>query len=256
MGRRSQWPCAVLLLGGVLLLTLGALGVYGRAAVLDERAFADRAAQAFSQDEVQDEIAARISVREVEAVPALAPLRPTLDAAVANVVGGYGFAETFRAGTVEMHRSLFTGRSVDLTLPGAGAELQAALPPRSRALQLLPSDDPQLFHLGGGTLGIRAGRRGAGRAPPRRPGAGDAGGGLALLIASAWRAQTRRRGARRAALGVGARGRHAGRGDDDRAGDGAVDLRHEPRRRRRGRDLGRVPRRPAPVGTRWRAVSA
>src|SRR3954447_26215442 len=121
MGRRSQWPCAVLLLGGVLLLVLGGLGVYGRASVLDERAFADRATHAFSQDEVQDEIATRIAGREIEAAPALAPLRPTLDAAVANVVAGFEFPETFRAGTLEMHRSLFTGRSVDLELPGTNA---------------------------------------------------------------------------------------------------------------------------------------
>ncbi len=101
-----------------------------------------------------------------------------------------------------MHRSLFTGRSVDLTLPGAGTELQAALPPRSRARELLPSADPQLFHLGGGRLesglveAAPDARRLAGLAPALLVA------GLALLIVAASRAPTRRRGARRAALGV------------------------------------------------------
>jgi len=202
MGWRSRVPCGALLLGGVLLLVAGVLGMYGRAAVLDERAFADRATAALAQDEVRDEIAARISDREIEAEPALAQLKPTIDAAVASVVGDFRFPQTFRTATVGLHRSLFDGGSADLRLPGARAELERALPPRSRAAELLPAGDPELFHLGGGRLesGLVDAAPTARRLARFSPIALLA--GLALLFAAAWRAPTRRRGARRAALGV------------------------------------------------------
>ena len=51
---------------------------------------------------------------------------------------------------VTISRSLFAGGSPELRLPGAAAELHAALPPKSAAL--LPPADPQLFQLGGGRL--------------------------------------------------------------------------------------------------------
>ena len=49
-------------------------------------AFADRATSAFASDEVQAEVGQRIAQREIAAEPELAPLRPALDAAVANAV--------------------------------------------------------------------------------------------------------------------------------------------------------------------------
>src|SRR4051794_36562712 len=110
------------LLGGVLLLLIGALGLYGRASVLDERGFADRATSAFTSDEVREEVGSRIADREIEAEPALASQRPTLEAAISGILETWQFPRTFRAGTVGLHRSLFDGGSANLTLPGAGAE--------------------------------------------------------------------------------------------------------------------------------------
>src|SRR4051812_10152200 len=133
MLRSPSWPCAVLLVGGALLLIVGALALYGRVTVLDERAFADRATAALAQDEVQDEIVARITDAEINAVPALAPMRPTVEQAAANVVADAHFTARFNAGAQAMHQELFSGGSVQLTLPDTGAELRAAIPADSPA---------------------------------------------------------------------------------------------------------------------------
>lgn len=194
--------CAALLGAGVALLVLAALGLYGRATVLDQEAFADRATAALAQDEVQAEIGARIADRAIDEEPALAQLRPTVERAVSDALESWTFPAHFHAGAEAMHRGLFAGGSVDLALPGAGADIRAAVPERSRALALLPTEDPTLFHLGGGALesslvvAAPAARRMSALAPVALLG------GLALLAAAALRAPTRRRGARRAALGL------------------------------------------------------
>src|SRR4051794_11846582 len=167
MARRPGWPCAVLLITGVIALIAGGLALYGRHAVLDQRAFAARATGALHQDEVVDEIAARIAAREIAASPALATRRPVLEAAVADVVAGPRFAGEFHAGALQLHRGLFgddvltapvdaTGTPVHdrvsgLPLPGSGAELRAAVAARSpAAARDVPDADPVLFSLGGG----------------------------------------------------------------------------------------------------------
>lgn len=187
---------------GVALLVVGALAIYGRAVVLDEHEFADRATATLAQDEVQEEVGLRLANRAIEGEPGLGQLRPTVEAAVTDAVESWTFPAHFHDGAAAMHRALFSGGSVDLALPGAGAEIRAAVPDRSRALTLLSTDDPTLFHLGDG--GLESGLVEA--APTARDAAGFAPvvilAGLALLVASAWRAPTRRRGARRAALGL------------------------------------------------------
>jgi len=194
--------CAGLLAGGIALLVVGALALYGRAAVLDEQAFAERATAALAQDEVRDEIGRRLAGDAIQAEPALAPQRPTVEAAVADAVQAPGFPAHFRAGAQAMHHALFTGGSVDLALPGAAADIRTAVPERSRALALLPREDPTLFHLGGGTLETSLVKV----APEARSAASLAplavAGGLALLVLAALRAPNRRRGVRRAALGL------------------------------------------------------
>ena len=170
--------------------------------VLDEQAFADRAAAAFAQDEVQAEVGTRIADRAIEAEPALAPLRPTLEAAVSDAVRGWALPRAFHDG-VACDASLAVqraGRSSS-PLPGAAADMRAASS-RSRALYAAPARRSQAL-------------------PPRRRGAGDRGSsrsaptaqraapsprsrwsaGLLALILAAFRAPTLRRGARRAALG-------------------------------------------------------
>ena len=87
-----------LLVAGVLSLVLGGLALYARHAVLDQRAFADRATATLRQDEVRDEIAKRIADREIAQIPALAVRRPAVEAAVADVVVGPRFPDEFHAG--------------------------------------------------------------------------------------------------------------------------------------------------------------
>ena len=104
MARRPGWPCAALLVAGVLSLVLGGVALYARHAVLDQRAFADRATSALSQDEVRVEIAQRIADREIAQIPALVVRRPAVEAAVADVVEGPRFEGEFHAGASALHR--------------------------------------------------------------------------------------------------------------------------------------------------------
>jgi hypothetical protein len=203
-----------LLITGVIALIAGGLALYGRHAVLDQDAFAARATSALAQDEVKDEVAERITRREVEANPALAARRPVLEAAVADLVEGMAFPDEFRNGVMTMHASLFdrhgpaiTGawggdaRTAKLPLPGAAAELRGALALRSpAAARELPEADPVLLALGGGRLesslvdAAPIARRATALAPLLVLA------GLALLAWAARRAPTRRHGLRRLAL--------------------------------------------------------
>ena len=193
-----SWP-------GVLSLVLGGVALYARHAVLDQRAFADRATATLRQDEVRDEIAQRIADREIQAIPELAVRRPAVEAAVADVVEGPNFPLEFHAGASALHESLFAdgARETTLDLPGTAKELRAAvaehspvcrrdaaadrsaaLPPRwRRARERLRSAAP----LGRGLSAL---------APVGMLV------GLALLVAAALRAPTLRLGLRRAALGL------------------------------------------------------
>ncbi len=205
MARERRWPCAVLLALGVSALLLGALALYAQHAVLDRRAFADRASATLRQDEVRDEIAARIATREIEEIPELAARRPVLEAAVRDYMLGPRFEAEFHAGAGALHEALFddASRATPLRLPGAGAELRAAVGEQSpAAARMLPAADPVLLRLGGGRLETAL-RRAApvGRAlAPLAPLALLF--GLVALAAAAWRAPTLRLGLRRAAFGV------------------------------------------------------
>jgi hypothetical protein len=195
--------CGVLLVFGTIALVAGGLALYAQRAVLDRQAFADRATAALEQDEVRDEVAQRLAKREIEAVPALAPRLPVLEAAIDDVIGDYRFAAVWHAGAEAMHRGLFDGADVEFSLPGAGTELRAAVAARSQnAGELLPPGDPELMRLGGGAL-----EDGLVRAAPWAPRLASWApvallAAAALLIAAAFRAPTRRRGARRVALGL------------------------------------------------------
>src|SRR4051794_6554686 len=210
MARRPGWPCAVLLITGVIALVVGGLALYGRHAVLGRQAFAARATGALHQDEVIDEIAARIVAGEIADNPALAEDQPVLEAAVDDVVSGAKFPGEFRAGALALHDELFgdaTGphpvRVTALGLPGSGRDLHAALTARSRvAARELPAGDPVLFQLGGGRLESTL----VDTAPHARAYAALAPLALVaafvLLALAASRAPTRRLGLRRAALGI------------------------------------------------------
>lgn len=198
--RARAW--ARIFAGAVLLLVLGIVALYGRAVVLDETEFADRATAALAQDEVQEEIGLRLVGRALDAEPALAQLRPTVEAAVSDAVLAPEFPTRFHTGAEAMHHALFHGGSVDLAVPGTAEYIRGSVAERSRALSLLSREDPSLFHLGGGGLesGLVEVAPRARQASIVAPLAFAA--GLALLVMAALRAPTPRRGARRAALGL------------------------------------------------------
>jgi hypothetical protein len=190
---------------GVLSLVLGGMALYARHAVLDQRAFADRATATLRQDEVREEVAKRIATREIQAIPELAVRRPALEAAVAEIVEAPQFSAEFYAGASALHASLFSdgSRETALNLPGAAKDLQAAVARHSpSAAAIMPPADPQLFRIGGGGLEDRlrsaapVGRDLSVLAPLLLLA------GLVLLVAAALRAPTLRLGLRRAALGL------------------------------------------------------
>ena len=124
--------------GAMLLLVLGGLALYGRAAVLDRRAFAgprDRARCA--QDEVQRRGRRADRQREIEAAPGARPApadrsrpRSPTSSATARFP-----ADVPRRRAARCTDALFDGGNrAALTLPGAGAELRRGAPgARSRA---------------------------------------------------------------------------------------------------------------------------
>jgi len=202
-----------------MALMLGGLALYARHAVLDRDAFAARATGALHQDEVVDEVVARIATREIEDNPALAARRPILEAAVGDVVADPRFAAEFHTGALVLHDALFGDggvavpvdgarapirvRVTALALPGAGRELRAAVAARSPATASeVPREDPVLFSLGGGKLetALVDAAPHAQRLSALAPLAFAA--GILLLGLAAWRAPTRRLGFRRGALGI------------------------------------------------------
>jgi hypothetical protein len=205
MHSRALWPCAVLLITGALLVLLAGVAWYGERTVIDERAFADRATAALGQDEVDDEIAARIAERILLQHPELAGRRPVLDAAAHDLVSTPAFAQEFHSGVAAMHHALFADSSepVRLVTPGAGGDLLNQIEMHSTATaREVPRADPELLQLGGGRLetGLRKAAPVARSLAQLAPFAFVA--GLVLLTLAVLRAPTRRRGLRRAAMAL------------------------------------------------------
>jgi hypothetical protein len=127
----------LLLLAGLICILAGGLAAYGRRAVVDQRGFTQRAVGTLRQDEVDDEIADRVSRRLVDRDPRLARIRPVLDAGAADLVADPLFARVFAAAVARMHGELFAGDAgVELTLSGAArrcAPPRRATRPRWRA---------------------------------------------------------------------------------------------------------------------------
>ena len=216
MARNPGWPCAVLLVAGVLALMLGGLALYARHAVLDDERVRDRATETLAQDEVRRRDRARIADREIEANPgsprAARRSRPPSATSWAARPSRASSAPArwrcttalFGDGGIALARRRWrrSASGTALLLPGAGRDLAAAVAARSPAAAMLPPADPVLFSLGGGAardpcarprragaraLGARADRvRRRAAAAPRR--------GL--------RAPTLRLGLRRVALGI------------------------------------------------------
>jgi hypothetical protein len=126
---RSRGIAAILAAAAACLLLAG-VGAYAGYAVIDEDAFADRAASTMASDEVRDEAAVRIAARAVEQQPSLAGDEAAVeDAARSGVTSDPGFAAAFRSAAARMHRGLFSDTDADVSLrvAGSGAALRAEL---------------------------------------------------------------------------------------------------------------------------------
>lgn len=191
-------------------IVAGVLSLYARSAILDRDRFADRAASALAQDEVDEEIAARFADGLIERSPGLVTLRPALEAAAADVAATPSFAARFGAGVRALHRDVFLAGDPRPALRVAGMteQVQAALARRTPVLaQRLPRDaDPSLMSIGGSgrervLLTAAARADGWSRLAPLVLVAG-----LLGLLLAALTARDRRRGAWRSGIALAASG--------------------------------------------------
>jgi hypothetical protein len=77
----------VLLALAATCLVLGGLAVYARMAILDTDAFTQRAVATLASDEVDEELADRLTVRLVDHQPALLRFQLVVDLAVVSLAG-------------------------------------------------------------------------------------------------------------------------------------------------------------------------
>lgn len=93
---------------GALLVIAGALLLYARSEIIDERAFADNSAEALKDDRVRAVVATEIVVQLVEQGSAdLVAGRPLLESVVDTVIETQPFREIFREAARQSNRLLF-----------------------------------------------------------------------------------------------------------------------------------------------------
>jgi hypothetical protein len=93
---------------GALLVFIGAVLLYVRAEIIDERAFADKAAEALATDATRDLISTEIVVGLIEnGSPDLVAARPLLESVVDTVIDSRPFREIFRGAAGQANRLLF-----------------------------------------------------------------------------------------------------------------------------------------------------
>jgi hypothetical protein len=199
---------AILAVAAVCLLAAG-IGGYAQHAVLDEAAFADRAASTLGSDEVRQEIGARMGTRLVIERPQLAAGEGLLaDAVAEGVAADPTFQRAFRDGAADLHRALVSDPDAGavLRVEGSGAALRAELRERTGLPVPRLRDVPLL------TVGQGARERALRRLAPRahdlagRLTLGFAVAGALLLALAVARAADRRRAAWGAGLAVAAAG--------------------------------------------------
>jgi hypothetical protein len=93
---------------GALLVFAGALLLYARAEILDEDAFADRAAAALDDDATRDVVSTEIVVGLIEnGSPDLVAARPVIQQVVDTVIDSRPFKQVFREAALQTNRLLF-----------------------------------------------------------------------------------------------------------------------------------------------------
>jgi hypothetical protein len=109
LSERGRAVASVVLaaVGGVLIL-VGAVLLYARAEIIDESAFADRASQTLSDDEVRHLVSEEIVVQLIESgSPDLLAARPVLEPVVDAILDLAPFQRVFRAAARQGNRLLF-----------------------------------------------------------------------------------------------------------------------------------------------------
>ena len=190
-------------------LVLGGVAVYARATILDEDAFTARAVSTLSSDEVDEELADRLSGRLVEKMPGLLRFQPVLQYEARRMTVGPEFNWAFATAARRLQRSLFDGYTLaSFDIGPAGALLKATVAAREPRLRapLARVDASDLMDLSGG--GVEGTLRRLAPKARRSASVGVPALVLALLLlgAGVLAAHDRRRGLHAAALAVGATG--------------------------------------------------
>src|SRR4051794_12783042 len=145
MGQRGG--IAAILAAAAVCLLLSGVSAYGAYAIVDEDAFADRAASTLKSDEVREEITARLFARVVEAQPRLVGDESPVQDAAGNVASATAFRGGFWTAAVRMHQALFADADADASLrvAGSGADLRAQLAHVPGWSAVPEIDDPSLL---------------------------------------------------------------------------------------------------------------
>jgi hypothetical protein len=136
-----------------ICLVLGGVAVYARTAILDEDAFTQRAVATLASDEVDEELADRLTVRLVNPQPALLRFQPVIAYEAREMAGSPAFGAAFAAAARDFQRSLFDGYTLaSFDVGSAGAQLKAAVIEREPRLRVPLSgvDGSDLMDLSGG----------------------------------------------------------------------------------------------------------
>jgi hypothetical protein len=178
-------------------LVLGGVAVYARATILDEDAFTARAVSTLSSDEVDEEVADRLSGRLVETMPVLLRFQPVVEYEARRMTVAPEFNWAFAAAARRLQRSLFDGYALaSFDVGPAGALLKATVAAREPRLRepLAKVDASDLMDFSGG--GVEGTLRRLAPTARRSAIAGVPALVLALLLlgAAVLTAQDRRRG--------------------------------------------------------------
>ncbi len=147
-----RWAGATLGTVGVVALLLALVVGYAQSAVFDSDEFAARASSALTNEAVQERLAIAATDDVVlRANRDLVAVRPLIEGAAQQIIGGGTFRSLFRASVADVHRSVFDqdAPTVTLTVANLGIVLRAALErlaadaaDRVPANLVLVNDDP------------------------------------------------------------------------------------------------------------------
>ena len=128
-GRTRSILSGLLVVAAAVVLLYAEIAVYSSRNVFDSERFADRAASALNERDVQEAIGAKIGSQLIEQVdPDLITVRPLIDAAATALVSTEEFRSLFRTGVAQFH-SVITGKqdSAALALADIGVLMQSVI---------------------------------------------------------------------------------------------------------------------------------